>query len=136
MQLSPYLNFKGECEEAFRFYETTFGGTIKSMFRFGDTEMKDHVPAELHNTIMHAFLVVGDWELMGSDAPPERYQAPQGMYVSLNSDNPDEADRMFTALAEGGQVQMPIQETSWAQRFGMLVDRFGIPWMINCEKTR
>jgi PhnB protein len=79
--------------------------------------------------------MVGDKILMGSDAPPDRYKPMQGFSVTLGIDEPAEADRVFHALSEGGSVTMPIQETFWARRFGMLVDRFGTPWMINCEKT-
>ena len=134
MQLNPYLNFDGRCEEAFGFYQKTFGGTLGSMYKHGDTPAKEFLPADWHDKIMHAQLTIGDRTLMGSDAPPDRYQAPQGMYVSVNSENADEAERVFGALAENGNVQMPIQETFWAERFGMVVDRFGIPWMVNCEK--
>ena len=83
---------------------------------------------------MHARLVVGDRVLMGSDVPPDHHDKPQGFSVSLGIDTPAEAERIFRALAEGGTVQMPLQETFWALRFGTLVDRFGIPWMVNCER--
>ena len=77
---------------------------------------------------------MGDFTLMGSDAPPDRYQVPQGTYVSLAVDAPDEGQRIFDALSQGGQVQMPYQKTYWASGFGMFVDRFGTPWMVNCEQ--
>jgi PhnB protein len=83
---------------------------------------------------MHARLVVGDKVLMGSDAPPDRYDAPKGFSVSLSVDDEVEAERIFHALAQDGTVQMQLQETFWAVRFGMLIDRFGIPWMVNCER--
>jgi PhnB protein len=95
----------------------------------------EHVPAEWRRKILHARMVVGDTVLMASDVPPERYSSPKGFAVSLQIKNPAEAERMFHALAEQGIVQMPIQPTFWAERFGMLVDRFGIPWMVNCEKA-
>ena len=97
--------------------------------------MADQVPAEWRQQILHARLTVGDEVLMGSDAPPERYKQPQGISVSLNTKDTSEAERIFHALAENGTVQMPLQETFWAVRFGMLVDRFGTPWMINCEQA-
>jgi PhnB protein len=84
---------------------------------------------------MHARLVLGDKVLMGSDAPPDHYEEMKGFSVTLGIDNPTEAERIFHALADSGMVRMPIQETFWAKRFGMLVDRFGTPWMINCEKA-
>ena len=96
--------------------------------------MAEHVPPEWRNKIMYARLAVGDTILMGSDAPPDRYQQMQGFSVTLNVNEAHEAERVFSALSEKGTVQMPIQETFWAVRFGMLVDQFGTPWMINCEK--
>jgi len=85
--------------------------------------------------ILHARLMIGDKAVMGSDAPPERYENPQGFSVALGIDGPAEAERIFHVLAENGTVTMPIQQTFWAARFGMLVDRFGIPWMVNCEQA-
>jgi PhnB protein len=133
MQMSPYLTFKGECEAAFNFYERCLGGRIEAMFRDGESPMAGQTPPERLNAILHARLKVGDFVLMGSDAPPERYARPAGFAVSLGIAEPEEAERIFHALAEGGTVQMPIEKTFWAKRFGMLVDRFGTPWMINCE---
>ncbi|HEU0150190.1 MAG TPA: VOC family protein [Bradyrhizobium sp.] len=134
MQLVPYLNFAGQCEEAFRFYEQCLNGKIVAMMTHEGSPMADHVPPDWHKKILHARLVVGTQVLMGSDSPPERYEQPKGFSVSLIIDEPTEADRIFKTLAESGLVQMPIQETFWAIRFGMLVDRFGIPWMVNCER--
>jgi PhnB protein len=134
MQLNPYLTFNGQCEAAFKFYERCLPGKIEMVLTFGNSPMADQVSAEWRNKIMHARLIVGDKVLMGSDAPPDRYEAPKGFSVSFSVDDPAEAERVFHALAEKGTVQMPIQETFWAVRFGTLVDRFGIPWMINCEK--
>ncbi len=134
MQLTPYLNFNGRCEEAFKFYEQCLGGKIVAMIVHAGTPAEQHVPAEWADKIMHARLHVGDAVLMGSDSPPEYYQEPAGNYVSLLTKDPAEADRIFQGLAEGGTVIMPIEETFWAVRFGMVKDRFGTPWMINCEK--
>ena len=134
MQLNPYLTFDGRCEAAFEFYAKCLGGEIVAMIPHEGTPAADHVPSEWRNKIMHARLVVGDKVLMGSDAPPDRFEKPQGFSVTLGVDKPADAERIFQALAEGGAVQMPIQETFWAFRFGMLVDQFGIPWMVNCEK--
>jgi PhnB protein len=131
--LNPYLNFRGECEAAFKFYEKALGGKIGMMMRFAETPMAEQMPANMRNQIVHARLNVGENVLMGSDAPPDRYSPPQGFSVSLGVDKPADAERIFHALAEKGTVQMPIQKTFWAERFGMLVDRFGIPWMVNCE---
>ena len=134
MQLNPYLTFNGQCEAAFKFYEKCLGGKIEAMFTHEGTPAEQHVPSEWRKKIMHARLTVEDQVLMGSDAPPERYEKPQGFSVSLNVNTPAEAERIFHALAEKGKVQMPLEQTFWAIRFGMCVDRFGIPWMVNCEK--
>jgi PhnB protein len=134
VQLIPYLIFNGQCEEAFKFYAQTLGGEIVAMFTHGETPAAEHVSPEMQSSIMHARLQVGDAVLMGSDAPPEMYRAPQGTSVSLHVTDPAEAERIFHALAAGGSVLMPIQETFWAARFAMLTDRFGTPWMINCEQ--
>jgi PhnB protein len=84
---------------------------------------------------MHVCLNLGKRLLMGSDSPPEYFEAPQGFYVQLSIDQPAEAERIFHALAENGRVKMPFEQTFWAFRFGMLVDQFGTPWMVNCEKA-
>ena len=135
MQLIPYLNFNGQCQAAFKFYEQCLGGKIIAMMTYGSTPAADHVSAETRDRIIHARLLVGDAVLMGSDSPPEHFQEPGGTYVSIHVNDPAEAERIFHALEEGGTVRMPIEETFWAVRFGMLVDRFGTPWMINCEKA-
>jgi PhnB protein len=134
MQINPYMYFNGQCEEAFKFYEKLLGGKIEIIMTHEGTPAASHVPAEWGKKIMHARMVVGGQTLMASDAPPGHYHKPQGYSVSISVKDPADADRIFHALAENGSVNMPIQETFWAQRFGMLVDRFGIPWMVNCEK--
>lgn len=134
MQLNPYLTFDGQCEAAFRFYEQALGGRVVAMMTYADTPMAEQTPPDMRGRIVHARLAVGDAVLMGSDAPSERREKMQGFSVTLNIDAPAEAERVFQALAAGGTITMPIQETFWAHRFGMLVDRFGTPWMINCEK--
>ncbi|HSZ20661.1 MAG TPA: VOC family protein [Candidatus Acidoferrum sp.] len=135
MQLNAYLLFHGNCEEAFKFYEKSLGGRIEAMIPHAGTPAEQHVPAEWRDKIMHARLVVGDAVLLGSDAPLERFEEPKGFSVSLQNSDPAEAERIFKALEEGGKVRMPLQPTFWATRFGMLVDRFGIPWMINCTQA-
>jgi PhnB protein len=135
MQLNPYLTFNGQCEAAFNFYAQCLDGTIVAMIRHAGTPAEAHVPPEWRDKILHAFLKAGDDALMGSDAPPDRYEAPKGFSVSLQVKDPAEAERIFHALTENGTVRMPIQQTFWAARFGMLVDQFGIPWMINCEQA-
>jgi PhnB protein len=133
MKINSYLTFNGQCETAFKFYEKCFGGRIDAMFPHAGTPAEQFVPAEWRSKIMHARLVVGDEVLMGSDAPPDRFEKPQGFSVSLQIQKPADAERIFQALAQDGTIQMPMQQTFWAERFGMCVDRFGIPWMVNCE---
>ena len=134
MQLNPYLLFNGQCEAAFKFYERCLGGKIEMLLTHGESPMADKVPSDWRSKVMHARMTIGDKVLMGSDAPPGRYESPKGFSVSLSVDEPAEAERIFRALEDDGTVQMPIQETFWALRFGMLIDRFGIPWMVNCER--
>lgn len=134
MQLNPYLNFNGQCEAAFKLYHQVLGGEIVAMMTHGGSPMADQVPADWQEKIMHASLKVdGGGLLYGSDAPPDRFQPMQGCQVSINVTDTAEAERIFHGLADNGQVIMPIQQTFWAARFGMLVDRFGISWMVNCE---
>lgn len=135
MQLNSYLVFNGQCEAAFRFYERCLGGKIDCLIPHEGSPCADQVPAEWRTKILHAQMTVGDQVLMGSDAPPERYQQPKGFSVSIQIANAAEAEKLFHALAENGKVQMPIQETFWAERFGMLTDQFGTPWMVNCQKA-
>jgi PhnB protein len=132
MKLHPYLSFNGECEAAFKFYERCLGGKIEMIQTWGESPMADQIPPDMQDKIIHVTLNVGDMVLMGADAP-QSYEKPQGFSVSLVFDNPAEAERIFNALAENGTVQMPIQETFWSPKFGMLIDRFGTPWMINCD---
>jgi len=134
MQLNPHLCFDGECEAAFKFYEQCLGGKITFMTPYEGTPVADQVPAAWRNKVLHATLTVGDKVLTGADAPPGSYQKPQGISIIVGVKDPAEAERIFHGLAEHGTVQMALQETFWAIRFGMLVDRFGIPWMVNCSK--
>ena len=98
----------------------------------GQSPIAGEVPPDWHDRIMHARLEVGDAVLMASDSPPEYYERPQGLYVAIQVTDPAEADRIFQALADRGTVKLPIQQTFWAVRFGMVVDRFGTPWIVNC----
>lgn len=134
MEVSPYLLFPGNCEAAFKFYERTLGGKVESMIPHEGTPASAQVPPEWRSKILHARMKIGDRVLMGSDAPPGRQEPAKGFSLSIELKDPVEAERLFNALAEGGRTNMPIQETFWAARFGMLVDQFGIPWMVNCEK--
>jgi PhnB protein len=135
MKWNPHLTFDGRCKEAFEFYEKCLGARVVTMMTYADTPLMEHMPAGTGNRIMHASLVLGDQVLMGSDAHPAiPYEGIKACDVALHVESPAEAERLFAALSEGGTVQMPLAETFWSPRFGMLTDRFGVPWMINCEK--
>ena len=133
MQINPYLFFNGQCETAFKFYAECLGGKIDAMMTHAGTPAEEHVPAEWRSKIIHARLTVGDGVLMASDAPPDHYEKPQGFSVSIQIKDKAEAERIFNALAENGKITMPFEKTFWAAGFGMCVDRFGIPWMVNCD---
>jgi len=133
MQLTTYLSFKGDCEAAFRFYEQNLGGQLGSIFRYGGSPMWDQVPADWSDKVMHGSMTVAGQVLMGGDVAPGRYEEPKGFSLSLQIEGTSEAERIFEQLAKDGRVVMPLEKTFWAARFGMLVDRFGIPWLINCE---
>ncbi len=135
MKINPYLNFNGQCEAAFKFYQTCLGGNIPMMLTYEGSPMSENTTPEMLKKIMHTRLVIGDMTIMGSDSPAGCYEAPKGFHVTLNFDKPEEAERIYNLLSEKGTAHMPIQETFWAKRFAMFVDQFGVPWMINCEKT-
>ena len=135
MQLNPYVTFNGEAEAAFKFYEQLLGGKITFSMTWGEMPGADQFPVETHKLIMHATLSVGDQVLMGADSPPGRYEKPKGMNVSLHLKDIAECERIFNSLAEDGTVTMPFGKTFWTTGFGMCVDRFGIPWMVNCEQA-
>jgi len=129
--LSPYLFYDSNCEAAFKFYEKTLGGKIEMMLRNEDAPPEMPFPPERKHKIMHARMTIGDQVLMASDAPPDHFHKPQGFSVSLTVKDPAEAERKFTALAEGGSVNMPFGKTFFSKGFGMCSDQFGIPWMVN-----
>lgn len=133
MQVNPYLSFKGECEAAFKLYEQCLGAQIGTIFRYGGSPMADQVPPDWQDKVMHGTLTFGDQVLMGGDVAPLQYEEPKGFSLSVHLDNATEADRIFLELSRDGRVVMPLEKTFWADRFGMVVDRFGIPWLINCE---
>jgi len=135
MKLTPHvsLSFNGQCEAAFRLYERCMNGAISFMLTWGDSPMAAEVPPDWRSKIYHATLKVGDTVITGGDPAPDRYEQPKGFSVILQLDDPPTAERIFHALAENARVEMPLQETFWANRFAVLTDRFGIPWTINCE---
>lgn len=136
MQITPYLNFDGNCREAFEFYANVFGGKPDIM-SFADSPVRNEIPAEARNRVMHAHLAVGSATLMASDIMPGMCIAQPGTCnVALMIDDVEKAEKAFSMLAEGGEVRMPFEKTFWVERFGMLVDRFGISWLINGGKAR
>jgi PhnB protein len=137
MQLTSYLIFNGQAEAAFKFYETCLRGKITSMMRFGEAPACEQVPEQTRDWLIHVRLEIGNQLLMASDCPPDRpYEGIKGCSVSIQVDTKAEGERIFNALKENGTVQMPYEKTFWAARFGMLVDQFGVPWMVNCEKDQ
>jgi PhnB protein len=133
MQVNPYLSFNGQCEAAFTFYEQCLGGQLGTIFRYAGTAMAHSVPADWQDKVMHASVTVGAQELMGADVAPDSYEEPKGFSLSIQIKSTTEAERIFHEMARGGRIVLPLEKTFWAARFGMLVDRFGIPWLINCE---
>ena len=133
MQLSPYLSFDGCCESAFKFYEQCLGGKIEAMMPYKGSPMESEVSADWGNKVMHGEFRLGDFVLMGSDCMPDKYEAAKGTYLMIAIEEPEKAEKAFQALAENGTITMPIQKTFWAAKFGVLVDQFGIPWMIHCD---
>ncbi len=136
MKIEPRISliFNGQCEAAFTLYRQCLGGTVTRL-TWGDSPMADQAPVEWREKILHTTLTVGGTEISGGDVLPGQYERPQGFQVQLNLDDAAAAERIFTLLADGGRITVPLQQTFWAQRFGAVVDRFGIPWGINCGES-
>ena len=132
MKIESYIFFTDQCAEAMRFYEKALGGKIEAMMTYGDAPAGPHNTPDMANKVIHARLVVGDAVLMASDGPHSEER--KGFAVAIQADTVAEADRVFNALGEGATVTMPLGETFFSQRFGMLTDRFGVPWMVNCAE--
>jgi PhnB protein len=134
MKLHTYLNFGGNCEEAFRFYEKNLGGKILMMMRYADQPDPKNVPPGTEKFVLYVNMTIGETQLMGSDVPLDRFQPMRSVYLSLDVDSNEDAERIFALLGDGGEVFMPMAETFFAFRFGMLRDRFGTSWMILHQK--
>src|SRR5262245_16663783 len=134
MRIEPHISlvFNGECDAAFALYQECLGATVTFRLTWGDSPMAQGAPDDWRGKILHATLRIGETSFSGGDILPGAYERPQGFQIQLNLDDVAAAERIFAALAEGGRVTAPLQETFWAQRFGAVVDRFGIPWAINC----
>lgn len=134
--LNPYLNFGDNCEEAFNFYKSVFGGEFLYIGRFGESEMQGELSENEADKIMHVSLPIGDGSiLMGSDTPASYGPPTKGnnIYVSVNVDTVEEANRLYHGLSDGGEILMPLDKTFFAAAFGMFVDKFGVRWMVNCQ---
>jgi PhnB protein len=133
MRIEPRISlvFDGECDAAFTLYQRCLGAETYRL-TWGESAMADQAPSEWRDKILHATLTVGETTLSGGDILPGQYERPQGFQLQLNLDDAAAAERIFTQLADGGRITVPLQQTFWAQRFGAVVDRFGIPWGINC----
>jgi PhnB protein len=134
MQLYPHLTFDGQCEAAFKFYEECLEGKTIFMVTYENTPVDFQIPSDWRGKVSHATFALNDFRFSGSDVLPGQYQRPQGFALQFNLSDPVKTERIFKTLAGSGSVQMPLQETFWALRFGTLVDQFGIPWFLNCEK--
>jgi PhnB protein len=131
MNINPYIHFHGNCADAFRFYQKCLGGEL-GMMTWGETPNSEQVDAAWRDKITHAQLTTEGAVIMGADAPPGMQHPLGGFAVTINVQEPAQAEKLFTALAQGGNINMPLQQTFWAKSFGMLVDKFGVPWMVNC----
>jgi len=137
LRLNPHLTFDGRCKEAFQFYERSLDGKILTMLPYGETPMVDQAPQEWRSKILHATLTIdGNVVLYGADALPGQYRVPAGFHITIGTKDPDRAKRIFQALSEGGTVQMALQKTFWAALFGVVIDRYGVSWEINCEQAQ
>jgi PhnB protein len=134
MNLHTYLNYGGNCRDAFKFYEQNLGGKITAMMTHAEAPGGSQVPPEAKDTILYASIQLGGTDLMGSDVPADRFQPMRSAYLSLGVDTSAEAERVYALLAEGGEVFMPMMETFFAHKFAMLRDRFGTSWMLIHQK--
>ena len=133
MNIQPYLFFDGRCEQAFEFYRKSLGAKLEFMARYKDNPDPQYNPPDSSDKVMHACLRIGDTQVMASDGNCQGKPAFQGFSLTLNAANAAEAEQRFNALAEGGKVQMPLNETFFAKSFGMVADRFGVSWMVIAE---
>lgn len=130
MKLFTYLNYGGNCRQAFEFYQQHLGGRITMMTTHGEQPGAEKVAPEWKNAVLHARIDMGDTTILGADIPPDRFQPIRSAYLSLLTDSVEEAERVYALLSDGGQIFMPMAETFFARRFAMLRDRFGTSWMI------
>jgi PhnB protein len=130
MKVNPYLNYGGNCEEAFRFYEQHLGGKVTFMMTHEQAPTPSNIPDSWKKKILYAHMIIGENEIMGSDVPADRFQPMRSVYLSLAVGSNEEAERIHALFSQGGEIFMPLQETFFAFRFSMLRDKFGTSWMI------
>jgi PhnB protein len=133
MKFRVHLSFNGQCEAAFHAYQRILGGELVTMVRYGESPMAKQSPPDMLDKILHATLKLEDQELLGADVAPSDFERPQGFSVVLDALTPVEGERIFDALSEGGSIRVPFQKTFWSAGYGMLADRFGVPWEVNSE---
>jgi PhnB protein len=135
--LNPYLNFNGKTEEAFNFYKSVFGGEFTNVQRIGDTPFGQEMPTDERKRIMHIALAIGGTVLMGSDileSQGHKLSVGNNCHININAASKTEADKIFKGLSAGGNVTMPLENAFWGAYFGMVTDKYGVQWMVNCEQ--
>ncbi len=135
MEIAPYLSFDGTCAEAFDFYAEVLGGTIEHRMTYGESPMTEQSPESHRDRILHVSLLVGARRIMGADAPPQFFSRPQGFSVAISDEDTARMAAVFGRLAEGGVRMMDFAPTFWSEGFGMCIDRFGTPWIVNGAQT-
>jgi len=135
VKLYTYLNYGGNCRDAFEFYAQHLGGKITMLTTHGEQPGANNVPPEWRNAVLHARIELGDTTVLGADIPPDRFQPMRSAYLSLLVDSAADAERIYALLTDGGQIFMPMAETFFASRFAMLRDRFGTSWMLLHERA-
>lgn len=136
MHSTPYIFFEGKCAEACRYYEKVLGARVTMSMTYGESPAAAHVSADLKDKIIHSALQIGNTTVMAADSPPEQWSGkPAGFALTVSVDAPEVAEKVFAGLADGGSVGMPLDKTFFAEKFGMVTDRYNIPWMVICEKA-
>lgn len=138
MKINPYLNFAGNTEEAFNFYKSVFGGEFLNVNRFGENP-DENIPENLKDQIMHITLPIGDSYLMGTDAPEEmgfKLNFGNNTYIMISPDSREQSKEIFDKLAEGGTIEMPLEDMFWGDYYGSLKDKYGVQWMINYNSNQ
>lgn len=134
MSVGVHLQFTGQCREAFEFYQAILGGSLE-VISYGSTPAGEQVPEDWQDKVVHATLKIDELELAGADIQPEQYQKPTGFQLLIQAEDEERSKQLFDALGEGGSITIPLQQTFWSPCYGMLIDKFGIPWEVNCNSS-